>query len=1028
MFKLYCRIYQFIFKYAAYCLLWRKPELLEGEGSIDKLPDLIKQRGISNVLLVTDATIMSLGLTDNLQNALDEAEIKVAIYDKTVPNPTLDNIEEAYKIYKENKCKGIIAFGGGSPMDCAKGVGVRVARPRTDIRRMKGLLKVWVRLPQLFAIPTTAGTGSETTVASVVVDSKTKDKYALMDPTLIPRVAVLDPTLTLKLPPSVTATTGMDTLCHAVEAYIGRSNTKETREMALLTTKLVFENLYTAYSDGLNVQARENMLKAAYCGGVAFTRAYVGNVHAIAHALGGTYGVAHGLANAVILPYVLDDYGSSIYKQLAELADVVGLKGKTDEQKAKAFISAIRELNEKMNIQTMIDEIDEKDIPTLVQHSYKEANPTYPVPRIFTRADFTSIYMRLIGKSGLNGYAGKMARIDLSSGNITNFMMTKDDIKKYIGGKGLAAKIIYDEFDNKVEPFSDENIIVITTSPLNRSSFPSSSRYNISTISPLTGLLVSSNCGGDFGLKLKGAGYDALVISGKAPNKTYINISDEGIELRDATSMWGKTTGEAKEMLGEGGKLVIGEAGENLVRYACVVNQERVAGRGGVGAIFGYKQLKGIVVNGKAPAINMANSTRLKKLNSKWVSTLKKHPLTGVQLPKMGTAALVSQMQERGLLATKNFQYGTFDNYKKVSGETLRDKYLVKTKGCLTCPIKCGRVVMHDDMEIKGPELETIGLLGPNLMHDDLDRIIRVNYLCDEYGMDTMSFGGSVGFAMELSEKELWDNGLKFGECDGLEELVTKVAKRSGIGDDIADGVKLMSEKHGGKEFAVHSKGLELAAYDPRAAQGMGIGYATANRGGCHLNGGYLVVLEGLGLSVSGATIRGKSAFAVFFQDLMESASALGACLFTTYAVFPPVAIHNNKNIIVKMVNSIMPSFGGIVAFLHKHTWLLDFNIPAMIPFPFAYKQVTGNKMDLGSFVRAGERIFNLERMINIRQGLSDGDTLPARLVDEPQKDGNEKSIVRLAPMLKKYYKVRCWDENGVPTEKLLRKLGVYVK
>jgi len=604
MFKIYCRIYQFIFKYAAYCLPWRKPELVEGEGCIDKLPEVIKQRGIDNVLLVTDSTIMSLGLTDKLQSALDSANISVAIYDKTVPNPTLDNIEDAYKIYKENNCKGIIAFGGGSPMDCAKGVGVRVARPRTDIRRMKGLLKVWVPLPQIFAIPTTAGTGSETTVAAVVVDSKTKDKYALMDPTLIPRVAVLDPTLTLKLPPSITATTGMDTLCHAVEAYIGRSNTKETREMARLATKLVFENLYTAYSEGMNVQARENMLKAAFCGGVAFTRAYVGNVHAIAHALGGTYGVAHGLANAVVLPYVLDDYGSSIYKQLSELADVIGLQGINNEEKAKAFITAIRELNSKMNIPTTIVEINDEDIPALTKHSYKEANPTYPVPRIFTKADFISIYMRLIGKSGINGYAGKMARIDLSGGNISNFMLPKDDLKKYIGGKGLAAKIIYDEFDKKVDPFSDENIIVITTSPLNRSSFPSSSRYNISTISPLTGLLVSSNCGGDFGLKLKGAGYDALVISGKAPNKTYIDITDKGIELRDATEMWGKTTSETKEMLGDGGKLVIGEAGENLVHYACVVNQERVAGRGGVGAIFGYKQLKAIVVNGAAPAIS----------------------------------------------------------------------------------------------------------------------------------------------------------------------------------------------------------------------------------------------------------------------------------------------------------------------------------------------------------------------------------------------------------------------------------------
>jgi len=1025
MFRLFCRVYQFFFRYAAYCLPWRKPEILEGEGCVKQLPELIKKKGISSVLLVTDSVIMSLGLTDGLQDALRETGITIAIYDKTVPNPTLDNIEEAYALYKENTCKGIIAFGGGSPMDCAKGVGIRAARPRTDIRRMKGLLKVWVPLPPLYAVPTTAGTGSETTVAAVVVDSNTKNKYAIMDPTLIPRYAVLDPLLTLKLPPFVTATTGMDALTHAVEAYIGGSNTKETREMAKKATLLVFENLYTAYTDGMNAEARANMLKAAYYGGIAFTRAYVGNVHAVAHALGGMYGVAHGLANAVILPYVLDDYGKTAYKSLAELADLVKLPGETNEQKAKAFIAAIRELNEKMGIPTVIDKIVEEDIPGLANHSFKEANPTYPVPRIFTREDFASIYLRLTGKSGIDGYAGKLARIDLSSGNVSTFMPSKDDLKKFIGGKGLAAKILFDCLDKETEAFSDKNLIVITTSPLNKSGAPSSSRFNISTISPLTGLLISSNCGGDFGLKLKGAGYDGLVISGKAPDKTFIRITDDGIELCDATEMWNKTTSQTQEMMGDGGKLAIGIAGENLVRYACVVCQERVAGRGGVGAVFGYKQLKGIVVSGTAPAVTFAQGDRLKEFNKKWIAILKKHPLTGTQLPELGTAALVSQMQRQKLLATGNFVGGCFDNYENVSGETLRDKYLIKNKGCTTCPIQCGRVVMHEGREIKGPELETIGLLGPNLLHDDLERIIRINHMCDEYGIDTMSFGGSVGFAMELGEKELWDNRLRAGDCDGLEDLLTQVAKREGIGDDIAEGVKRMSEKFGGKEFAVHSKGLELAAYDPHSAQGMGLGYATANRGGCHLNGGYLVVLEGLGMRVSGETIRGKSAFAVFFQDLMEAASALGSCLFTTYAVFPSPLINKPNNFIVKMINAMMPCFGGLVAGLHKQPWLLDFNVPGIVPYPYVYKLITGNKMDLGDFVRTGERVFNLERLVNIRQGLIDGDTLPKRLTEDPQKEstGKKESIVRLEPMLKKYYRIRRWDKNGVPTKKLLKKL-----
>ena len=1032
IFKSFCRVYQFVFRYAAYVLPWRKPELLEGEGSVKKLPGLIKSKGIDSVLLVTDGVIMSLGLTDELQDKLRETGINAAIYDKTVPNPTLDNIEEAYTMYRDNGCKAIIAFGGGSSMDCAKGVGVRVARPRTDIRRMKGLLKVLLPLPPIYAVPTTAGTGSETTVASVVVDSNTKDKYAIMDPALIPRVAVLDPLLTLKLPPFVTATTGMDALTHAVEAYIGGSNTGETHEMAKKAAALVFENLYTAYKDGMNITARGNMLKAAYFAGIAFTRAYVGNVHALAHALGGTYGVAHGLANAVTLPYVLDDYGSSVYKPLAELAEVVKLPGETAEQKAKAFIAAVRELNASMCIPAVIDDIVEDDIPGLAKHAYKEANPTYPVPRIFTCDDFVSVYKRLAGIPGISGYAGKMARIDLTTGEITAFMPSKDDLRKFFGGKGLAAKIIYDSFDKKVEALSDENLIVVTTSPLNRSGAPSSSRFNISTISPLTGLLVSSNCGGDFGITLKRAGYDALVISGKATNKTYIKVSDDGIELCDAADMWGKTTSETQDMLGKGGKLVIGPAGENMVRYACVVSQERVAGRGGVGAVFGYKQLKGIVAGGTAHPAIVADSGRLKKHNKKWTAILKKHYLTGTQLPQLGTAALVRQMQRHKLLATGNYQGGRFDNYDNVSGETLRSKYLVKNKGCVTCPIQCGRVVMHEGREIKGPELETIGLLGPNLLNDDLERIIRINYMCDEYGVDTMSFGGSVGFAMELGEKGLWENGLRPGDCDGLEDLLTKVVKREGIGEDIAGGVRYMSEKHGGADFAIHSKGLELAAYDPHSAQGMGIGYATANRGGCHLGGGYLVVLEGLGMRVNGATTRGKAALAIFFQDLMEAVSAAGSCLFTTYAILPSTLISKPKNPVVRMVNALMPSFGGFVAFLHKYPGMLDFNAPGIVPHSYAYQLVTGNKTDIGQFLRTGERIFNLERLINIRQGFTGGDTLPKRLTDEAQKGSDakdaKKSTVQLAPMLKKYYRIRRWNENGIPTDKLLKKLGLYVR
>ncbi|MCL2699969.1 MAG: aldehyde ferredoxin oxidoreductase family protein [Defluviitaleaceae bacterium] len=605
-------------------------------------------------------------------------------------------------------------------------------------------------------------------------------------------------------------------------------------------------------------------------------------------------------------------------------------------------------------------------------------------------------------------------------------MPQRDELFKYLGGKGLAAKIIYDAFDKRIEAFSDENLIVITTAPFNGSTAPSSSRFNISTISPLTGLLVSSNCGGDFGINLRRAGYDALVISGRATEKIYIRVGEDGIKLRDASDIWGRSTTEAQVTMGAGGKLAIGVAGENLVRYACVASQERMVGRGGVGAVFGYKQLKGIVVSGKAPIVTLYDKESLKEFNKKWIAKLRNHPITGQQLPNLGTSALVRPMQSYSMLATRNFSGGRFDGFEALSGETLREKHLIKNKGCMTCPIQCGRVVSLDERVIKGPELETIGLLGSNLLNDDMTLIMRLNHLCDEYGIDTISFGSSVGFAMELNEKGLWDNDLQFGDCEKLLALVTLVAYREGIGADIGDGVMRMSEKYGGGEFAIHVKGMELAAYNPRAVQGMGIGYATANRGGCHLNGGYLVVLEGLGMHINGATTRGKSALTIFFQDLMEAASAAGSCLFTTYAVLPSALIKYPDNVFVRLIYSLLPGLGGIFAFAHNHPGILGVNVPSLVPHSYAYKLVTGTNMNIGRFMRSGERIFNLERLINIRQGLVDGDTLPKRLTtDQQESDGSVQGGVQLEKMLKKYYKIRGWDKHGAPKQKRLKKLGL---
>ena len=389
--KLYCRTFQTIFRIAIPILPYHEPIILHNN---DELVKILQDNNVKSVLLVTDKGLTNLGLYNSLVDTARENGIKVSIYDGTVANPTTKNVDEALKMYKDNACSAIIAFGGGSPMDCAKATGARIARPKKSLGKMKGILKVNKKLPLLIAVPTTAGTGSETTLAAVITDSETRHKYAINDFPLIPRYAMLDANLTVGLPKFVTATTGMDALTHAIEAYIGRSTTKDTRKNSLEAVKLVFENLHVAYEDGANLTARENMLQAAFLAGLAFTKSYVGYVHAIAHSLGGKYNVAHGLANAIILPYVLKKYGRRIYKKLWQMGVYANLfDDKTSiEAGAKIFIEKIEAMNKSMSIGTNIPEIQEEDIPALAITAEKEGNPLYPVPVLYTAKQLEDIY------------------------------------------------------------------------------------------------------------------------------------------------------------------------------------------------------------------------------------------------------------------------------------------------------------------------------------------------------------------------------------------------------------------------------------------------------------------------------------------------------------------------------------------------------------------------------------------------------------------------------------------------------------
>ena len=637
--------------------------------------------------------------------------------------------------------------------------------------------------------------------------------------------------------------------------------------------------------------------------------------------------------------------------------------------------------------------------------------------------------------SKFSGYMGRIVKIDLSTRKITDYPWSDRERELFIGGKIMAAKILADNLTGKEEPLSSENMIVIATGPLTGTGAPSSNRFDISTISPQTGIMASSNSGGNFGYYLKKAGYDALILTGRCEKPSWLEIYNDSFVFHDADGIWGMRITAAQNALGEKlnesrgcrakcGMVCIGPAGENLVRYACVLSGERACGRAGIGAVFGYKNLKAITVSGNHQ-ISVYNREKTLAWNKKWCSYLRGHPLTGNQLPRLGTAGLVSSMQMRGILSTKNYNYGQFDGFEKVSGEYLAEEYNIVNKGCLSCPIKCARSVLVNGSEVKGPEMETLGLLGGGILNDDLSLILRWNNELDDLGLDTISASSTLAWAMEANEKGLWDNGLEFGKTDNISATFEDIAFRRGIGGELAEGSKRLSEKYGGREFSIQSKGMELAAYEPRRAVGQGLGYAVANRGGCHLNGGYLVILEGLGLYTNPQTPHAKADFTMMFQDMMEMLSATGQCLFTSYAFFPDFLISKPNSIITRAANFLIPYLGPAVRFMNKFPEMLCFHLP-VFHHTKELEFALGMPMTFGKYLRIGERGYNLERYVSSKFGVSEKmDTLPKRLTDVPQDPSDPSTVVPLDKMKPVYYRARGWGKNGLPTERTLRRLRI---
>ncbi len=624
----------------------------------------------------------------------------------------------------------------------------------------------------------------------------------------------------------------------------------------------------------------------------------------------------------------------------------------------------------------------------------------------------------------IHGYAGRILEVDLASRTHAFKPLDEETARLYIGGKGYGTRLLYDRTPAGIDPLGPENPLIFATGPLNGSVAPQSNRFAVVCKSPLTGGIGNAACGGSFAYGMKRAGIDVLVLEHCSETPVRLEIDGDKNEVRflDASDLWGKGTYATQEALGKKKyHAVIGPAGENMVLYAGIVSNERIAGRTGVGAVMGSKKLKAISVSGSR-RLDMDDEEKFKEY-TKWVREMfRDHPVLGEKLKRYGTAGIVNTTNARNILPTHNFRYGHHADAMNISGEYMEDHDLTGVKSsCIHCPVTCGRDVELEGVgRVKGPEYETVALLGTNLEILDLKKIEEWNYLADDLGMDTISLGAVLSFTMELQERGMIEAGLNFGDASGVSDVIKDVAHRRGLGNDLADGVRRMADRHGGHEFAMHVKGLELSAYDPRGSFAQGVEYATTNRGGCHVQGASMY-LESVGpLTINPQNLKLKADIPILQQNLACAINSMVLCIFTTYGMIPK-QIHNldPKSMTHKLLSLALENSGPLLR------TAMGLKGKPMMWYEKWLTYITGTPLSGGHLQEIGGRIFNLERMYNLREGLTAADdTLPPRMLHESTFK-HMTSGHPLPDLLPRYYKLRGWDAAGVPTKRTLERLGV---
>jgi aldehyde:ferredoxin oxidoreductase len=589
----------------------------------------------------------------------------------------------------------------------------------------------------------------------------------------------------------------------------------------------------------------------------------------------------------------------------------------------------------------------------------------------------------------MNGWMGKILEVDLTTSTVSERPLDMEMARQYLGGRGLGARLLWDEVGPGIDSLSPQNVLIFTVGPLTGTGYQTSNRFSVSTLSPQTGTVLDANSGGFWGMQFKKTGYDGLIVRGRAEKPVYLEIKPDGVTFHDASALWGQRVMAVTKALGQNDNkrnvLCIGPAGENLNRIAAIMNDgQRSLARGGPGAVMGSKNLKAIVVEGKdRPGID--DQERFKFLLYETRKLIRQSPLTSQALPEFGTVVMMNIVNSVGALPTRNHRETQFEGAEAISGETLTEKYLEKNASCWACPIACTRITRTEKVEGEGPEFETCWAFGAECGCDDMEAIIEANYLCNELGMDTISAGSTIACAMELSELGLLDSDLRFGRADLLAQTVVEMGERRGLGAELADGSLRLATKYGRPDLSMSVKGMEMPAYDPRGMQGQGLLYATSNRGGCHMRGNMLG-LEVLGLPklIDRFQVQGKSSYVILHQNVAAAIDSLVVCKFTNMAASEEY-------------------FARVLA------------------------AVSGMDFSTGELIRVGERVYNLERLYNNRQGFTRADdTLPPRLLNEPSPDGPSKGWVsHLEPMLEEYYRSRGWDQQGVPKPRKLEDLGL---